>query len=504
MNQTVVGLKPTSLLVVPYEAFLGHVVGWYKLLILGFLAVNPVVLWLFGPFALGWVMVLEFIATLALSLRCHPLLPGGLLAMEVLLLGMTTPETFYAEVKQGLPVILLVTFMVSGVHFLRDFLFMVLTRVLLGLRSRVAQATLTISAVAALSAFLDALTILAVLLTVSIGFYDVYHRVTSIIHGRTGEPEAAEIHDRVELEGFRAYLRGMLMHAAVGTAIGGVCTLVGEPENIVVASLTLWTFGEFFLKVAPISVPTLVAGVLTCAVLERYRLFGFGAELPPGVRRILEGDEAEQRAAWTAQDTFRVVAQGGAAVALVAALSLHVAEVGLVGLGLLVLGANVNGVTDEHRLAKAFEASMPFVALLVVFFAIVAMIETQHLFDPVIGWALGLDGPRQLMTVFATSGVLSSISDNVFVATIYIEQAHRAFESGLLSEAMFDRQASAIVMGTGIPAMATPNGQAAFLFLLTSAIAQHVRLSYGRMVWMALPYTLTTSATALVSVALMP
>lgn len=38
--------------------------------------------------------------------------------------------------------------------------------------------------------------------------------------------------------------------------------------------------------------------------------------------------------------------------------------------------------------------------------------------------------------------------------------------------------------------MATPNGQAAFLFLLTSALAPLIRLSYGRMVWMALPYTL--------------
>ena len=35
-----------------------------------------------------------------------------------------------------------------------------------------------------------------------------------------------------------------------------------------------------------------------------------------------------------------------------------------------------------------------------------------------------------------------------------------------------------------------PNGQAAFLFMLTSALAPLLRLSYGRMVWMALPYTL--------------
>ena len=41
-----------------------------------------------------------------------------------------------------------------------------------------------------------------------------------------------------------------------------------------------------------------------------------------------------------------------------------------------------------------------------------------------------------------------------------------------------------------LPSVATPNGQAAFLFLLTSVVAPLVRLSYMRMVIMALPYKL--------------
>jgi NhaB family Na+:H+ antiporter len=53
---------------------------------------------------------------------------------------------------------------------------------------------------------------------------------------------------------------------------------------------------------------------------------------------------------------------------------------------------------------------------------------------------------------------------------------------------MFDAQSVAVVMGTGIPSMSTPNGQAAFLFLLMSEIAPKIRLGYGRMIWMALPY----------------
>jgi NhaB family Na+:H+ antiporter len=48
--------------------------------------------------------------------------------------------------------------------------------------------------------------------------------------------------------------------------------------------------------------------------------------------------------------------------------------------------------------------------------------------------------------------------------------------------------------------VATPNGQAAFLFLLTSTLAPLIRLSYVRMIWMALPYTIVMSVTGLLAV----
>ena len=54
----------------------------------------------------------------------------------------------------------------------------------------------------------------------------------------------------------------------------------------------------------------------------------------------------------------------------------------------------------------------------------------------------------------------------------------------------FNMLAVAINTGTNLPSVATPNGQAAFLFLLTSALAPVIRLGYIRMVIMALPYTL--------------
>jgi NhaB family Na+:H+ antiporter len=74
-----------------------------------------------------------------------------------------------------------------------------------------------------------------------------------------------------------------------------------------------------------------------------------------------------------------------------------------------------------------------------------------------------------------------------------------AFEAGRITREQFELLAVAINTGTNIPSIATPNGQAAFLFLLTSGVAPLIRLSYGRMVLLALPYTITMSITGLLA-----
>ena len=95
------------------------------------------------------------------------------------------------------------------------------------------------------------------------------------------------------------------------------------------------------------------------------------------------------------------------------------------------------------------------------------------------------------------NGVRAAVSDKVFVATVYVDEVGQALLKGEIDRDTFDLLAVAINTGTNIPSVATPNGQAAFLFLLTSALAPLVRLSYGRMVVMALPYTIVMSITGL-------
>ena len=484
------------------QNFLGQSPSWYKTTIIAFLLVNPILLHTVGPFITGWVLILEFIFTLALALKCYPLQPGGLLAIEAIALGMATPESVYHEVEANLEVILLLVFMVAGIYFMQKLLLFMFTKILLGVKSKKILSLLFSISAAVLSAFLDALTVTAVLITVGVGFYAVYHKVASgkpahqSNHDHSSDNSIIEYH-REDLEQFRSFLRSLLMHGAVGTALGGVCTLVGEPQNLLIAERADWTFIEFFLQMAPVTMPVLVAGLICCLLLEISGKFGYGAQLPDSVRSVLDEFAKEEDKKRTKRDVAALWAQGAVAIFLVLALAFHIAAVGIVGLTIIVLLTALNGVIEEHQIGHAFEEALPFTALLVVFFAIVAVIHSQHLFSPIIDHVLAMDASIRPSMFFLANGILSMISDNVFVATVYINEVRDALDAGDITRREFDLLAVAINTGTNLPSVATPNGQAAFLFLLTSALAPLIRLSYGKMVWMALPYTLVLGSVGL-------
>ncbi|MCB1665255.1 MAG: sodium/proton antiporter NhaB [Pseudomonadales bacterium] len=484
--------------------FLGASPDWYKLTIVGFLVLNPILFFVVDPFVAGWVLILEFIFTLAMALKCYPLQPGGLLAFEAIAIGMASPETVYHEAVVNFPVILLLIFMVAGISFLKEMLLFTFTKILLRVRSKLALSVLFALVAAVLSAFLDALTVTAVVIAVASGFYGVYHRVASGLHHDASGHDVTEDHSvkegsRADLEQFRSFLRNLMMHAAVGTALGGVATIVGEPQNLLIGSIMGWDFVEFYVRVMPVSLPVLIVGLLTTVLVEKFKIAGYGTQLPENVRAILEKYDEEQTAKLTKNDIMKLWVQAAVAIFLVVCLALHLAEVGIIGLAVIVLATAFNGITDEHRIGHAFQEALPFTSLLVVFFAVVGVIHELHLFTPVVNFVLDMEGNAQLAAFYIANGVLSMVSDNVFVATVYISEVQQAFEAGRIGREQFELLAVAINTGTNIPSVATPNGQAAFLFLLTSALAPLIRLSYGRMVILALPYTITMSIAGLLA-----
>ncbi|MGN1393577.1 MAG: sodium/proton antiporter NhaB [Succinivibrionaceae bacterium] len=477
--------------------FMGDAPNWYKQLIILFLVLNPI-LFQINPFVCGWLLVGEFILTLAMALKCYPLLPGGLLAIESLFIGMTTTNQVKLEIEHNLEVILLLMFMVAGIHFIRHLLLLVFTKILIKIRSKIAISLIFCFMAAFLSAFLDALTVLAVIITVCSGFYAVYHHYISSPNTPLNDNSSITGEKRKDLDNLRTFLRSILMHSAVGTALGGICTIVGEPQNLIIGEQAGWHFAEFALRVSPVSLPVFIFGLLTCYVVEKFHIGGYGVELPENVYKILKDEDEKKSKNFTMQDKMSLIFQTIVALWLIVGLAFHLAAVGLIGLSVIVLATSFTGVNSEGEIGKAFTESLPFTSLLCVFFTIVAVIMDQHLFDPIISAVLSVSPEQQLPLFYVANGILSMVSDNVFVATVYINQVKQALVSGNISLEQFNHLAIAINAGTNLPSVATPNGQAAFLFLLTSAIAPLIRLSYGRMLVMAIPYTIVLSVVGLI------
>ena len=483
--------------------FLGKSPDWYKLTIIIFLLINPILFFWVSPFWAGWVLVAEFIFTLAMALKCYPLQPGGLLTLEAVMIGMTNPEHVKAEIMANFEVILLLMFMVAGIYFMKQLLLFVFTKLLLSIRSKIVLSISFCLSAAFLSAFLDALTVVAVIISVGMGFYGVYHKVAS---GNNFDDSTDITNDeriishQDTLEQFRAFLRSLMMHAGVGTALGGVMTMVGEPQNLIIAEQAGWGFKEFFFRVLPVSLPVLACGIITCFIIEKFHLFGYGAKLPRKVWGVLAKFDRTQEQKMTKQERIKLIIQALVGIWLVIGLAFHLAAVGLIGLSVIIFATSLCGVTTEHALGRAFQESLPFTALLVVFFSVVAVIIDQNLFAPIIQFVLAASESAQLMLFYVFNGLLSAISDNVFVGTVYINEAKNALQAGSITREQFDLLAVAINTGTNLPSVATPNGQAAFLFLLTSSLAPLIRVSYGRMVYMALPYTIVLALVGLLSV----
>ncbi|PST88565.1 Na(+)/H(+) antiporter NhaB [Photobacterium sp. NCIMB 13483] len=487
--------------------FLGKAPDWYKIAIISFLIINPLVFFLVDPFVAGWLLVVEFIFTLAMALKCYPLQPGGLLAIEAVAIGMTSAEQVKHELVANIEVLLLLVFMVAGIYFMKQLLLFIFTKILISIKSKILLSLAFCIMAAFLSAFLDALTVIAVVISVTVGFYSIYHKVASgqdpsANHDHTDDDHVQEL-SRDDLENYRAFLRSLLMHAGVGTALGGVMTMVGEPQNLIIADQAGWQFGEFIIRMSPVSIPVLICGLFTCVLIEKFKICGYGAKLPENVRTILVDLDNEERKRRTNLDYAKFIVQGIIAVWLIVGLAMHLAAVGLIGLTVIIFATAFTGITEEHALGKAFEEALPFTALLAVFFSVVAVIIDQQLFTPIIGWVLSLEGSSQLTMFYIANGVLSMVSDNVFVGTVYINEVKAALLHGVIDRNQFDMLAVAINTGTNLPSVATPNGQAAFLFVLTSALAPLIRLSYGRMVYMALPYTIVLTFVGLAGIELL-
>lgn len=494
-----------------YNLFLKNVDHRYKGTLVAFLIMNPVIFWVFGPYIAATAILAQGILFIGLSLVHGPQAPLIVLVGEALLLGLVTDVDVLRELNNNIEIVLMVLFVVAAVGQLKTLLMDIFIFILLRVKSKRNLAVAFSVSAAVCSAFLDALTVVAIMVTISSGFLQTYLDVTSVELQKHKPQFVEDIKERLEHHAdvvqFKSFLVSIVIHAAVGTMLGGIWTKIGEPQNLLIANLMGWDFIQFLVRMIWVSAPVAIVGFCLSFLLELggpsinmllkklgksigkdIGQFCYGVEMPEDVRRVLTENRHKEQTNRTDDERKMVRVELFFLVIFLIGLITHIFPVWITGAIVFACLGLFKGLKTDHKIHEALEDSTPFVVLLIAFFALVGMIHAQHLFQPVTDVVLSYTGVDRLYAYYLATGALSVVSDNVFVAMVYITDALELHRKGVISREELELIAVAINAGTNVLSIGTPNGQAAFLFLLMSCLKEELRLGYMKIFWHTLPY----------------
>ncbi len=484
-----------------FKLFLGSSPKWYKKSIL-FMLFSNLLLYVLEVFVFGgseaiftaWLMLVEVLFILTTVLYSYPLPSLTLIMAEALLLGMTDLSIIGHEVQSNMNTILLAIFGIAPLFFHKELLSFCFSYIISKFKSKAILSLFMLLVTIILSAFLNAITMIAIMIATCTGLYKMYENyLIRSDHGLSPSDVSSHKNDA------KSCIRDIIMHSAIGTALGGSLTIVGEPQNLMIGNSTNWQFSQFFNKMFPVLLPTLIVACVMCIIMEKMKLFSYGTKFPEGVINAIKSEQKSQIAAMDHTDRLTLMIQGFSIFALIVGLVTNSSAAGLIGLGSIGIITAMLGKNKEGNIGAAFEEPMPFVALLIMFFAIATIITKMSLFEPIIQWALSLHGNLRDVVFYMTCAVLSTISDNVFVATVYLSELTKILNNNIIDLELFEKFLIFVNVSSNVSSVATPNGQAAFLLLLTSNLSPMIDLSYRRMVIMAAPYAILLTIVSIVS-----
>ena len=107
--------------------------------------------------------------------------------MQAYALGLAPASRLEHEVEINIDILLLVTFMVACIHFLKNLLLYIFTSLMIKVENKITLAVAILLASAVMSAFMDALSVAAVLISVCSGVLEIYLKAV-------GAPESSAGH----------------------------------------------------------------------------------------------------------------------------------------------------------------------------------------------------------------------------------------------------------------------------------------------------------------------
>ena len=227
----------------------------------------------------------------------------------------------------------------------------------------------------------------------------------------------------------------LLLPEILASNFGGTATLIGDPPNIMIGSYARLSFNDFLTDLGPVCLATLAV-----QLAYSHYYFHYGA-LKDGSAAISE--TLEQLRAKYRITNIRLLAISGSVLLVVIGLFMLHAVLDMEVSVAALIGAAAVLILTRSDVAKILEHEVDWTALIffVMLFIVVGAAKETGLLELIASWIQGICAGNLMLAVIVilwASGFLSAIVDNIpFTATMlpiiaYLNQTIPGAESGVL------------------------------------------------------------------------
>ncbi|MBC7194724.1 MAG: anion permease [Caldisericia bacterium] len=256
-----------------------------------------------------------------------------------------------------------------------------------------------------------------------------------------------------------------ILSEIVSSNIGGSATMVGDPPNVIIGTSLGYSFNDFLINVAPISIIVLIFNII-------YFVLIFKKDLKTSKKVIVKIKEIEIEDRYSFSISVLVFVLTITLLVLHKILNISVGVIGLIGasLALFLNGNRFRNIWDKID----WDTLLFFIGL----FIIVGSLEKSGFLNEISNLLLKFFRNDKLLPsqILIFSGILSSIVDNVplafsMVPIIKTISVNKSIPLSLL--------AWALSLGTDLGGNGTPIGASANVVALSILEKSGIRISWG-------------------------
>jgi NhaB family Na+:H+ antiporter len=306
--------------------------------------------------------------------------------------------------------------------------------------------------------------------------------------------------DEEKMSSIKGVIRILIYTSFMGSLIGGTSTPIGEPQCYRIAEiLGITDFGMFFSMIYMISIGCGAAMLLEILILIRFRVGEYSSRWPDG--ELISSILRENALSMPNREKASNYVQLGAFLIFVFALLLLAAHINIFFLGMVAFGGMMmlQGKNREHYISHSTGEVINLILVLLALYGIATALAQQGIILWVVLQILALPFFMQLLLIFIAAGMISSFSDNVFVATIMITALLISLGAGIIDMVSFVSLTIAMLAGTTLFSFFLPIGNAGGLCILMHPFCnEEINLDFKRMFLFGLPLIPVMAITSLV------